>query len=155
MKCEIIIRGDDMSKKGFTLIEVLAVIVVLAVIALITTPIVFDVIQNSKENAFKETAHGLVVAASTYQAEKQALQEDTTLNINYKTSSAAEKSVLKTKGTLPDAGEFSIDDKGKVTLALWSNDAHVCVVKSASSKQVIVNENINSADECIIANIDK
>lgn len=141
--------------KGFTLIELLAVIVIIAVLALITTPIVFDVIQNSKENAFKDTAHGLVLAAGTYQAQQQALNRDTTLTINYATSSESEKELLKTKGTLPDAGELSIDSKGKVTLALWSNEAKVCVVKKASAKEVTVNENIKSASDCKIANIDK
>lgn len=141
-------------KKGFTLIEMLAVIVIIAVIALITSPIIFDVIQNSKINAFKDTAHGLVVAAGTYQAEKQALQEDTTLNINYKTSSDSVKKLLKTKGTLPDAGEFKIDENGKVTLALWSDNARVCVVKKSDEKEIRVNENIKSASACKISNID-
>ena len=129
--------------------------IIIAVLALITTPIVFDVIQNSKENAFKDTAHGLVLAAGTYQAQQQALNRDTTLTINYATSSESEKELLKTKGTLPDAGELSIDSKGKVTLALWSNEAKVCVVKKANAKEVTVNENIKSASDCKIANIDK
>ena len=144
-----------MNRKGFTLVELLAVIAIIAIIALITTPIVLNVIQTSKEHAFKDTAHGLVVAAGTYQAEKQALNEDTTLFINYKTSSDEEKGVLKTKGVLPDAGELSIDDNGKVTLALWSDDAHVCVVKDANAKEVIVKKNITDASSCIIANMNK
>lgn len=41
-----------MNKKGFTLIEVLAVIVILAVIALITTPIIFNVVDESRMNSF-------------------------------------------------------------------------------------------------------
>ena len=38
-------------KKGFTLIELLAVIVILAIIALIATPIVLNVINDTKESA--------------------------------------------------------------------------------------------------------
>ena len=144
-----------MNKNGFTLVELLAVIVIIAIIALITTPIVLNVVQSSRENAFKDTAHGLVLAAGTYQAEQQALNRDTTLTINYATSSDSEKNLLKTKGILPDAGELSIDEKGKVTLALWSNDARVCVVKKADAKEVTINENINDAASCTIANIDK
>ena len=87
-------KVNTMNRKGFTLVELLAVIAIIAIIALITTPIVLNVIQTSKENAFKDTAHGLVVAAGTYQAEKQALNEDTTLFINYKTSSDETKGVL-------------------------------------------------------------
>ena len=40
-----------MKNKGFTLIELLAVIVILAIIALIATPIVINMIGNSKESA--------------------------------------------------------------------------------------------------------
>ena len=36
-------------KKGFTLIELLAVIVILAIIALIATPIVLNIINDTKE----------------------------------------------------------------------------------------------------------
>ena len=38
-------------KKGFTLVELLAVIVILGVISLITTPIVSNLVQESKGNS--------------------------------------------------------------------------------------------------------
>lgn len=40
-----------MNKKGFTLIELLAVIVILAVIALIASPIILGIIEDSRESA--------------------------------------------------------------------------------------------------------
>ena len=43
-------------KKGFTLIELLAVIVILAIIALIATPIVLDIISDTKESALLRSA---------------------------------------------------------------------------------------------------
>ena len=43
-------------KKGFTLIELLAVIVILAIIALIATPIVLDIIEDSKNSSIKRSA---------------------------------------------------------------------------------------------------
>jgi len=49
-------------KKGFTLIELLAVIVILAIIALIATPLILNVIDNSKKGAFKNTAYGIIEA---------------------------------------------------------------------------------------------
>ena len=45
-----------MKNKGFTLIELLAVIVILAIIALIATPIVINMIGNSKESADERSA---------------------------------------------------------------------------------------------------
>ena len=43
-------------KKGFTLIELLAVIVILAIIALIATPIVLNIINDTKESAVLRSA---------------------------------------------------------------------------------------------------
>ena len=43
-----------MNKKGFTLIELMAVIVILSVIALITTPIVINVISNVRNELSNE-----------------------------------------------------------------------------------------------------
>lgn len=45
-----------MKNKGFTLIELLAVIVILAIIALIATPIVLGIIEDSKNNANRISA---------------------------------------------------------------------------------------------------
>ena len=53
-------------KKGFTLIELLAVIIILAVIALIATPVVLNVVENSKKEAFKDSVYGAIDAAKYY-----------------------------------------------------------------------------------------
>ena len=42
-------------KKGFTLIELLAVIVILAIIALIATPIIINIINDSREESYKRS----------------------------------------------------------------------------------------------------
>ena len=49
-------------KKGFTLIELLAVIVILAIIALIATPIVLSIINDSKESALVRSGEFYVSA---------------------------------------------------------------------------------------------
>ncbi|MFV0275218.1 MAG: prepilin-type N-terminal cleavage/methylation domain-containing protein [Bacilli bacterium] len=41
-----------MNKKGFTLVELLAVIIILGLIALIVTPILFDTIDESKDELY-------------------------------------------------------------------------------------------------------
>jgi type IV pilus assembly protein PilA len=50
------------NKKGFTLIELLAIIVILAIIALITTPIVLNLINQSKEAANKRSVEAYAKA---------------------------------------------------------------------------------------------
>ena len=49
-------------KKGFTLIELLAVIIVLAIVALIATPIIMNVIDDSKESANLRSVEGYAEA---------------------------------------------------------------------------------------------
>ena len=51
-----------MKSKGFTLIELLAVIVILAIIALIATPIVLGIIEDSKQNANRISAGYMIDA---------------------------------------------------------------------------------------------
>ncbi len=61
--------------KGFTLVELLAIIVILAIIALITTPVILNVIENSRLNAAKDKAWGTIdavrVAYATAQTDEQ------------------------------------------------------------------------------------
>lgn len=49
-------------KNGFTLIELLAVIVILAIIALIATPIVLGIINDSKQSSNKVSATYIIDA---------------------------------------------------------------------------------------------
>ena len=55
-----------MKKKGFTLIELLAVIVVLSVIALITVPMIMDVIEKTRKEAFKDSVLGAFTTIEYY-----------------------------------------------------------------------------------------
>ncbi|MCI5835425.1 MAG: type II secretion system GspH family protein, partial [Firmicutes bacterium] len=52
--------------KGFTLIELISVIILMGVIALITVPIIKDTIESAREKNFKNSALGLIEAANEY-----------------------------------------------------------------------------------------
>ena len=52
-------------KSGFTLVELLAVIVILAVIALIATPLIMGTITKAKKNAAIDSAYGYMRAMET------------------------------------------------------------------------------------------
>ena len=43
-----------MKKKGFTLIEMMAVLVILGILTLILVPMINDIITSSRKKAFKE-----------------------------------------------------------------------------------------------------
>ena len=54
------------AKKGFTLVELLAIIVVLAVLAIVAVPVLTNVIKDSKIKAFQTKIYALESAAETY-----------------------------------------------------------------------------------------
>ena len=62
-------------KKGFTLIELLAVIVILAIIALIATPIILNIIEDSKKSAATNSAQ-LYVDGLTKHIAKMNLENE-------------------------------------------------------------------------------
>ena len=53
-------------KKAFTLIELLAVIIILAIIALIATPMILDVVDNVKTTAAETEARLIVKSVNQY-----------------------------------------------------------------------------------------
>lgn len=59
-----------MKKNAFTLVELLAVIVILAVLGVITIPKVVDTINNNRNKSYKEIEHRLENAASKYILDK-------------------------------------------------------------------------------------
>ena len=67
-KCVIIKIGDRMNKKGFTLVELLAVIVILALLALVAYPNVTKIISDAKGKTKTIQMASLEKAAETYVA---------------------------------------------------------------------------------------
>ena len=63
--------GHLQNKKAFTLIELLAVIVILAIIALIATPIILNIISSSKESAKERSAELYKIAVLNAVVKKQ------------------------------------------------------------------------------------
>ena len=79
-----ILYGDNMNKKGFTLIELMAVIVILSVIAVITTPVIINVVSNVRSELSKQQKQIIENAARMWGVKELSLekQEDG----NYKPS---------------------------------------------------------------------
>lgn len=114
------------NKKGFTLAELLAVIVILAIIALIATPIILNVIDNAKEGAAKNSAYGYIDALEKANAQEILKNSEVTvLNDTYTISysgkvvtygSDKSKSMaVNFKGDAPTDGGTLTYTNGKLT----------------------------------------
>lgn len=58
-----------MKKKGFTLIELIVVIVVIGILTVVTFPIVNNVIENSRQKSYNTTVQNIKTSASLYSTE--------------------------------------------------------------------------------------
>jgi prepilin-type N-terminal cleavage/methylation domain-containing protein len=100
-----------MKNKGFTLVELLAIIVIISVITLITIPIVKNIIDESKENTAINSAYGFKEAVHDYYIDS-TLDEEINLEGIYTVSNgtingpSVSSVAMKVKGTKPTAGRL-------------------------------------------------
>ena len=62
-----------MKKKGFTLVELIAVLVIMAIIALISVPIVFNQIESTRLESYKASVRNVISAVSAYMAKAEGV----------------------------------------------------------------------------------
>ena len=96
-------------KKGFTLVELLAVIVILAVILVIAVPKIMDTITNAKEGTFVSSAKLIASQAEKKYVENQVLGITDTIECS---------DVSKTASSDYDYCNITFDSDGKASVTL-------------------------------------
>ena len=131
--------------KGFTLVELLAIIVILAIIALITTPVILNVIEKSRLNAAKDKAWGTIDAVRIAYATAQTSEQEVGLpyTIKYPKTSASDSSTdsstgggsgngyinsteIKASGENPTEGTVTISNNGTITASSLKFGNYYC-----------------------------
>ena len=104
------------NKWGFTLIEVVGVIVLIGIIALVTIPIVQNLKRDSRANAFKDSMNSLIRTANNYYAANQLqLKENVIFDFsNEGLNEHGEK--LSFSGIAPTSGTVVITVSGNIHL---------------------------------------
>ena len=132
-----------MKRKGFTLIELLAVIIILSVISLITTPMIFGIIDTARKNSFKVTCTEIYNSYDVYVAYDDSIGKNN-LNIIFDFSSNRQNteiignikyepvSKLNLKGELPKYGTYQIQNE-KRTLKV-DNGKYTCIIDGSRSE---------------------
>ena len=129
-----------MKKRGFTLIELLAVIIILAVIALIATPLVMNIIEESRKSSFRVSVENMIRAMETDQATQGFIP------LSYQFPLDAD-TTLKLDGKIDDwQGKSSIDEDGNTAVSIYNGT--YCAYKKKDDNSVSV-EKVSSEKECL------
>ena len=105
-----------MKKNGFTIIELLAIILILGIISIIAIPIFSGIIKEVKVSSKKITAEKIVRAYEEYMISSDILQKNKFSNLSYYNSNEL-KDILSLKGKIPNKFEtLKFDENGNVLL---------------------------------------
>ena len=123
-----------MKKKGFTLVEMIAVILILAIIFLITTPVIRNYLNNSKRNMLKLSAEGFARTALL----NQTILEGELFQI--------EKGILKNSGNEQietnegnnENGEVYVCKSGRTAIILTDEKKKYCAKKNTDQTKAKV-----------------
>lgn len=131
-------------KKGFTLVELLAVIVILSIISLITVPLIGGVIEDAKKKSMLESANGIVSAARYFAFENDGLYEFKFNESKNGETDSGKK--LDYGGSIDGDGTLYIDKEGDISLCIMNDKYYV--YKNYDGNPVIGDRTEN--DYCVI-----
>lgn len=106
-----------MKKKGFTLVELLAVIILIGLIAVLVVPKVTKTLKDSKESVNKSSVNGLVRTANNYYIESKMKGSFQGCSYNF-TNNTNTCEGLEFTGEKPEKGKLNINEDGIVSLSV-------------------------------------
>ncbi len=122
---------NKLDSQGFTLIELLAVIIILAIIALIATPIILEVIEESKLSANRSQAQLLLSSAETFYAQTILTEE---LQDKFNGTDNL-YSLITTTNKKPEFGSLKINSEGVVYFSVYIDG--ICYKKGESDDKLL------------------
>lgn len=154
-------------RQGFTLIELIVVICILALLSMVTVPMIITVLNNSKNKMFITNVKELVSVAQQDMAENlrtcsetdgtsKNTEEDQVKYCVYEVTYEGNKNVIKIKdeninfsGVIEKGeGSIKIDEDGQTNkVKIWSGSLTKCAV--LQDDDIIIDNNIKKKSDCL------
>lgn len=141
-------------KKGFTLIELLSVIVILAIIALIATPLILNMIEDSKKESAKDSAYGYIKALENYSASSLLDNKKYPDLPNGNSVTLDQLSNIKVRGTKPSSVNLKIENGIVKNGILCINNYNIVYQDNIAMVEGKCNGNSNQDEHTINATVE-
>ena len=138
-------------KNGFTLVELLAVIIILGLIAVLIVPKVVNMLDDAEKNTNMTSAENLIKAAELKVSNNEITGNNRDIKINYQTGENI--NYLDYTGEKPEIGQVQIKRNGDIAMAVKFGD--YCYLKSYNSNDITTiayNENTCGANSDVFIN---
>lgn len=132
-----------MKKKGFTVLELLAVVIIIGMIAMISVPIVLTSLNSGKKNVFSDSVDGIIRAVELDNAKKD-FKENTYQVENGSVINQNTKEKLTVEGGKEETGIISISEDGTIVYAI--HNGTWCAVKTDQTRERIIKDYVEG--EC-------
>ena len=140
--------GKKIRKKGFTLIELIAIILVLAILVLIAIPFITKIVEEASKEAFRQTTKGTATAIEK-QCDLQVINDekitDTYAVEGYKITTG---NSFKVKGRLPQYANANANNDCNVQIV--AHNKKWCATKAYAEDKVTVTKYVDGL--CKIGN---
>lgn len=133
-----------LNKKGFTLVELLAVIVILGIILVIVVPKIIDVINNSRIESFKNSSKLIYSGVKNYFLEDAYNNNGSVSIINLGKN---DEHMLEFSGEYPDAGRAIMDSENKIGMYIYNERLQICSIKDYGVDDIVFYSNV-SKESC-------
>jgi len=127
---------NKFSKLGFTLIELLAAIVIIVVIIAISIPLVLNIIEAVKMEAFRATAYSISDSGRLLIANENEAQGYQEFYYREGVQYNADGKKLDYSGKSPITGVVILNENNKVVLAI--HDGTYCATKPVNDNKITV-----------------
>lgn len=124
------------TSKAFTLVEALAVIVVIGILALISYPIIINMIEKVEKDAFKQSVNGLIKAVANNSSDVD--YKETKYKVINGSLYDEKNNKIYTSGGKNENGDIHINKKGDIIVAV--NNKKWCGSKAYEDNRVIVSD---------------
>ena len=138
-------------KNGFTLVELLAVIIILGLIAVLIVPKVVNMLDDAEKNTNMTSAENLIKAATYKTTNNEITGKVENKKINYTTGENV--NYLDYTGTKPTNGQVHIKSNGQIAMAVKFGDN--CYLKAYNSDDITTipyNENTCGENSNVFTN---